>query len=110
MNDEIKYTLGGLFFTWDDNKAVQNWKKHRVDFRLAAEVYLDEHAVDVFDFVHSDMELRRKVIGSTVGRRNTLFVVYVEREDCEGVELYRLISARNATGKEKKTYEHELSR
>ena len=108
MNDGIKYTLGGLFFTWDDEKAAQNWKKHRIDFRLAAEVFLDEYAVDVFDFAHSDTEPRRKVIGSTVGRQNTLFVVYVEREDCEKVELYRLISARNATGKERKIYEQGL--
>ena len=30
MPDEIKYALGGLFFTWDDEKAVANWRKHKV--------------------------------------------------------------------------------
>ena len=35
MVEEIKYALGGLFFTWDDEKAAANWRKHKVrDFLL----------------------------------------------------------------------------
>ena len=110
MQNEVKYTLDGLFFTWDDRKAAKNWQKHRIDFRLAAEVFLDECAIDVADRLHDTAEPRRQVIGETVSRQNTLFVVYVERESWDGTDVFRLISARNANKKERKIYEQNLSR
>ena len=44
MNDEIKYTLGGLSSTWDDDKAAQN----RDDAVLAA-MSVREDEIDCSD-------------------------------------------------------------
>ena len=88
--------VGGYFVEWDDNKAELNWKKHRIHFEDAARVFLDDNRIDEFDEEHSDYEERRKVIGMV---ENVLFVVYTERG-----EKFRLISARNATRKEKEDY------
>ena len=46
MNDEVKLTYRNMFFTWDDEKAIANWKKHKVDFRTAAQVFFDVDAID----------------------------------------------------------------
>ena len=88
--------LEGLIIEWDDNKASLNWKKHKIYFEDAARVFLDDNRIDEFDEEHSDFEERRKVIGMV---ENILFVVYTERG-----EKLRLISARNATRKEKEDY------
>ena len=88
--------IEGLIIEWDDNKATLNWKKHKIYFEDAARVFLDDNRIDEFDEEHSDFEERRKVIGMV---ENVLFVVYTERG-----EKLRLISARNATRKEKEDY------
>ena len=88
--------IGDLIVEWDDNKAELNFKKHGIRFRVAARVFLDENRIDEFDEEHSDYEERRKVIGMV---ENILFVVYTERG-----EKLRLISARNATRREKEDY------
>ena len=88
--------IEGLIIEWDDNKAALNWKKHKIYFEDAARVFLDDNRIDEFDEEHSDFEERRKVIGMV---ENILFVVYTERG-----EKLRLISARNATRKEKEDY------
>ena len=85
-----------MIIEWDDNKASLNWKKHKIYFEDAARVFLDDNRIDEFDEEHSDFEERRKVIGMV---ENILFVVYTERG-----EKLRLISARNATRKEKEDY------
>ena len=85
-----------MIFEWDDNKAELNWKKHRIPFEDAALIFLDENRIYEFDEEHSDYEERRKVIGMV---ENILFVVYTERG-----EKLRLISARNATRREKEDY------
>ena len=71
-------------------------QKHKISFEDAARVFLDDNRIDEFDELHSDYEERRKVIGMV---ENVLFVVYTERG-----EKLRLISARNATKKEKEDY------
>ena len=88
--------IGDLIVEWDDNKAELNWKKHKIYFEDAALIFLDENRIDEFDEEHSDYEERRKVIGMV---ENILFVVYTERG-----EKLRLISARNATRREKEDY------
>ncbi|MBQ6006807.1 MAG: BrnT family toxin [Selenomonadaceae bacterium] len=88
--------IGDLIVEWDDNKAELNFKKHGIRFKVAARVFLDENRIDEFDEEHSDYEERRKVIGMV---ENILFVVYTERG-----EKLRLISARNATRREKEDY------
>ena len=50
-------------FEWDPIKAKKNWQKHRVSFERAAEVFLDPHAVSIFDEDHSSDEERWITMG-----------------------------------------------
>ena len=67
MHDEVKIVLENHSFTWDDEKEKANIRKHGVTFRLAAEVFMDEHAVDKYDELHSYGEDRYQIIGTTYG-------------------------------------------
>ncbi len=109
MNDDIKFEFEGMLFTWDDNKAAINWRKHKITFRRAAEVFADEYAIDVYDMEHNEDEDRRNIIGRTTVA-NILFVVYVERITHDDRDIYRIISARPADRMEVKDYERGLSR
>ena len=88
--------IGEYIVEWDDVKAEINRKKHDVTFEMAARVFLDEFLIDYYDEEHSEEEDRIKVIGMV---DKVLVVIYTERG-----EKYRLISARNATRKEKEEY------
>ena len=88
--------IGEYIVEWDDNKAEINYKKHGIHFEDAALIFLDENLIDDYDEEHSDEEDRIKVIGM-VGK--ILVVIYTERG-----EKYRIISARNATKREKRRY------
>lgn len=101
MNDEIKFSLDGFSFTWDDAKALANIRKHHVSFEIAAEVLLDKYAVDMYDDLHSENENRYKIIGRIMDKETILSVIYVERVNLGNVELIRIISAREATRKKK---------
>lgn len=109
MSNEIKFKFGNMLFTWDEEKAIRNWKKHKVTFRRAAEVFADSYAIDVWDIEHNEEENRRSIIGQTT-IASILFVVYVDRITQDGKDIYRIISARPANRKEKKMYECEISR
>ena len=109
MHDEVKLELDGMLFTWDDNKAAANWRKHKVTFRRAAEVFSDEYAIETWDTGHNEYEDRRSIIGKTTVA-SILFVVYVDRITLDGRDVYRLISARPAKKKEVKEYELGTSR
>jgi hypothetical protein len=87
---------------WDEAKAAKNLVRHGVQFEEARTVFEDPRYVDFYDPDHSDDEKRFLRIGrSRVGR--LLLVSYTERRN--GV---RLISAREATPRERKTYEQGL--
>ena len=108
MNDEVKFSLGGFSFTWDDAKAISNIRKHHVSFEVAAEVLLDEYAVDMYDNFHSKDEDRYKIIGRIMDKEEILSVIYVQRVKFGDADLIRIISAREATRKEKELYGMEL--
>ena len=100
-------------FVWDENKAITNWKKHRVTFEAAVEVFFDEYAIDRLDISHSDNEARRNIIGAVrdlAKGSEILFVVYVERVREDVKDVIRIISARPANRKERKLYERGLPR
>lgn len=76
-------------------------RKHGVDFEEAEEAFADEYAIDEFDDAHSsDAEHRFSLIG--LSSRRLLFVVYTVRQ----TDVLRLISARKATKKEERLYDH----
>jgi uncharacterized DUF497 family protein len=86
-------------FEWDQNKADSNLSKHGVSFNEAKTVFNDSLYVDFFDPDHSYNEHRYIVIGQSLNNR-LLLVAYTEEEN-----IIRLISAREATRRERKTYE-----
>ena len=88
-------------FEWDPNKAEINLRKHGVSFAEAGTVFGDELAITVPDPDHSDDENRYITVGWS-NRRRLLIVSHTDRDD-----KIRIISARELTPRERKTYEEE---
>ena len=88
-----------LLFEWDASKARANVTKHGVTFDEASTVFQDALSVTIGDPLHSDGEDRFVLVGHSHKNR-LLVVVHTERGD-----RIRIISARQATAKERCTYE-----
>jgi len=88
-------------YEWDENKAKENLRKHKVSFEEAETVFDDPLSITVADPDHSEDEERWIDIGISK-KKQILVVVYTER----GKKL-RIISARKATRAERKKYEKE---
>ena len=84
-------------FEWDEAKNAENFQKHRVKFEEAAKAFADENAVELFDELNSESEIRFQIIAFSPAR--LLFVSFTIRE-----EKIRIISARKADAKQTKTY------
>ena len=83
---------------WDPEKARSNLAKHGVSFSDAESVLFDPYALTVADD-REVVEDRQVTIGlDALGR--TLVVAYAVSE-----ETIRIISARSATRRERKSYE-----
>ncbi len=90
-------------FSWDAHKALRNYEKHGVPFEEASTVFADADALDWEDLEHPDSEPRWKRLGmSRQGR--VLLIVYTLRRLKSGTETIRIISARQASRKERKAY------
>jgi uncharacterized DUF497 family protein len=90
-------------FSWDAQKAVTNLAKHDVSFEEAVTVFSDPDALDWSDLTHSDHEPRHKRLGASSEAR-VLLVVYTVRKLSHAKETIRIISARQASRKERKAY------
>ena len=101
--DEIKLELGGMLFTWNDEKEKINFRKHGIHFSSAAAIFTDIDAVieknSVDEFTGEE---RMNIIGSFSDI--VMFVVYVERINIAGNDIIRIISARKAERNEKRRY------
>jgi uncharacterized DUF497 family protein len=89
-----------ISFLWDDNKADENQRKHKLSFEEAQTVFTDPNARMIFDPEHSADEDRFVILGISSALR--LLVVchcYRERD-----MVIRIISARKATKHEQKQY------
>jgi uncharacterized DUF497 family protein len=89
-------------FSWDPKKAKSNLEKHGISFDQSATVFGDVEALDWIDEEHSSNEPRRKRLG-TSETGHILLVVYTIRER-ENEETIRIISARQASRKERQAY------
>ncbi len=89
-----------LHFEWDSDKAQVNLRKHGVSFEEAASVFYDERAVEFYDDENSDWEDRFLLLGIS-DRFRLLMVCHCYRV---GESVIRIISARKATKKERKSY------
>ena len=92
--------MNDVSFSWDEKKAAQNARKHRVSFEEAMTVFLDENAVEFFDPDHSEAEDRFLLLGMS-WRMRLLAVHYAVREYGRRI---RIISARKTTRNEAKAY------
>ncbi len=90
-------------FSWDAGKALQNYKKHGVLFEAAATVFADPEGLDWEDLEHGDAERRWKRLALAADGR-ILLVVYTSRRLPDGTETIRIISARQASRKEREAY------
>jgi uncharacterized DUF497 family protein len=88
-----------LNFQWDMNKARTNLTKHGVSFEEAATVFGDPLSLTIPDPAHSQVEGRWIVLGHS-HQKKLLVVVHTERGD-----NIRIISARRAGRRERKSYE-----
>lgn len=90
-----------MIFEWDEQKALNNIKKHGVSFEEAVSVFMDALSITVTDPSHSESEDRFIDIGlSDLGR--LLVIAYTERGD-----RTRIISSRRALPAERKAYEEK---
>jgi len=94
-------------FEWDDAKAASNLRKHRVSFETAARAFADPFALVEQDRVEGG-EYRWQTVGLVDGHL-LLLVAHTVRDDENGVEVIRIISARRAEPKERRRYEQNSS-
>jgi uncharacterized DUF497 family protein len=90
-----------MYFEWDPQKARANRAKHGVSFEEAMGAFLDPLSITILDPDHSGREDRFVLVGQSSSGR-LLAVVHTDRGDA-----IRLISARRATRRERRTYEQE---
>jgi uncharacterized DUF497 family protein len=92
--------MNNFCFIWDENKNATNIRKHGIDFREAATVFLDDYAVLFDDPDHSQDEERFLIIGYSAKQR-VCIVSHCYREDDSKI---RIISARKAHKDEIRDY------
>jgi len=91
-----------LLYERNREKANANLRKYGVSFEEAATVFLDPQAVTYQDPGHSDEETREITIGHSK-RLRVIFVSHSERGD-----RTRIISAREATRRERRQHEEGI--
>ncbi|MBW7919554.1 MAG: BrnT family toxin [Anaerolineales bacterium] len=96
---DIQYTLHGIIFEWDSQKAIANLRKHGISFEQACEAFFDPFLNRLEDEI-VDNELRERFLGISTNWK-VIYIVYVQR-----AEKFRIISARLATPAERETYEN----
>ena len=97
-------SLPELDIAWDAAKAQSNIAKHGVTFAQAATVLLDPLALTVFNEAHSETEERWFTLGRT-SEGTLLALVHTYRPTGPASTQVRLISAREATRREREQYE-----
>jgi len=88
-------------FAWNPNKAAYNLRTHGVSFLEAGTVFNDPFAVTYDDPDHSEDENRFLTFG--LSNQNRLLIV----SHTPRTEKTRIISARQATRRERSLYENE---
>jgi uncharacterized DUF497 family protein len=98
-------------FDWDEAKDALNQEKHGVSFDVAILVFEDDNCFLVPDRVDEQTaELRWHAIGKAqleAGFEAVLLVVHVYREDDNGEEIIRIISARAASKQNIRRYQEQ---
>lgn len=99
-------------YEWDERKNRQNQRKHGgISFKLAALVFEDERCLIGLDRVDETGEQRWHALGAVSVEAQisaVLLVVHAYREDCDGEEIIRIISARAADNHEFRRYQEQI--
>ena len=97
--------MSDVHFVWDSSQSESNKRKHGVTFAEAQTVFFDELAMEFYDAEHSQGEDRFLLLGQSFSLR-ILMVCHCYRES---EDVIRIISARKATVKERRTYQRNKS-
>lgn len=88
-----------LAFEWDEAKARENLKKHKVSFEEGKTIFNDPFLLTFPDIHTSDAEERYVNIGLSI-RDRVLVLIHTERQG-----RIRIISCRKASARERRHYE-----
>lgn len=91
-----------IIFEWDDNKSASNLKKHGLAFEEVIGAFYDTRALTQRHQI-VDGEVRYRTLGMVDGI-TILFVGHLSYDNKIGVEVVRIITARQATPKERRIY------
>ena len=94
-------------FEWDAAKARTNLHKHQISFETALRVFADPFAITKQDRVEN-CEQRWQTLGVVEGFL-LLLVAHTMRDEEDGTEVVRIISARRADKQERMLYEQNHS-
>lgn len=94
-------------FEWDPSKAESNLRKHKISFEVATRAFADPFARVEQDRMENG-EYRWQTLGWVEGHL-LLLVAHTVRDDEDGTEIIRIISARRAEPKERTRYEKNRS-
>jgi uncharacterized DUF497 family protein len=92
-------------FEWHAQKARDNLAKHGVSFEEASTVFENQMAAIFPDEAHSTLAETREIIVGHSAANRLLIVVFAERGS-----VVRIVSARRATGRERREYEAHVAR
>jgi hypothetical protein len=92
---------------WDPQKAASNLAKHGISFDEASTVFQDPDGLGRYDEGHADVEPRHQRVGKSVLGRVLLVVYTMRRTDDDKKEEKRIISARQASRKERAAYSRQ---
>lgn len=90
-------------FEWDPDKAASNLRKHGVSFGVAIQAFADPFALTEQDRIEGG-EYRWQTLGRVRGA-TLLLVGHSSRDEEDGTETIRIISAREAERPERRRYE-----
>lgn len=97
-------------YEWDAGKDRINQEKHGISFDVAALVFEDERCLVLLDRIDEAGEQRWHAIGAASIEPEAaviLLVVHVYREEIDGEEITRIISARRAEKNEIRRYQEQ---
>lgn len=98
-------------YEWDDAKNRRNQRKHDgISFELAALAFDDSDCIVIRDRADASDEQRWHAIGTariSSDAAAVLLVVHAYREDSDGEEIIRIISARRAEKHEIRRYREQ---
>ena len=93
-----------FYFDWDANKAQTNFKKHKITFENATDIFRDPLALSIYDELHSKDEARWITMGTTKSGIIIVVVHTYNELNLKDIQI-RIISARKATKNEIKQYQ-----